>query len=84
MRLNREDELINDILKSFTLNKKDLLNLASYERDLIYDSYDMYEKDYLEMILYRVKDTYPKISKNEIPNDAYKFKRKVIKNNAKN
>ena len=78
-----EFELINDILKAFTLNRKDLLNLASYERDLIYDSFDMYKKDYLEMLLYKAKNTYHKISKEEVPQYAYRFQRKDNKD-AKN
>lgn len=50
-----ERELLDDILEAFKLSKSSLKNLEYYERDLIYEAYPRYKKEYLQDLLFRAR-----------------------------
>lgn len=67
-----EENLIYNILKQFTLNRKDLLNLQNYEKELIYRAFYKFTKEYLELLLIKAKKLYPNKLTDIIPEEAYK------------
>ena len=68
-----ERELLDDILESFRIPKAVLKELEDYERELIYETYNKYDKKYLQDLLFRARyKGYNSISKKiQAPEPQY-------------